>query len=72
MTKITNTTAHQGIGKKKCLKLCNEKASTVHTTIDEFGVLVFVLFFNKDIEYFLNITNVLDDSPLNIRLPSWH
>ena len=45
MTKVRNMTAHQGIGKKKSLKLCNEKASTVHSTLDEFGVLVFVLFF---------------------------
>lgn len=33
MTKVRNMTTHQGIEKNAC-KLCDEKASTVQTTID--------------------------------------
>ena len=49
-------------------KLGDEKASTIQTTIDGFGFF----FFFLQIEYFLNVTNILDDSILNISFISLH
>lgn len=63
MTKVRNTTTHQGIEKDAC-KLCDEKASTVQTIKFEF--LFFAFLTKTQNTLILNITNILDDSILNI------
>ena len=65
-------TAHQGIGKKNALSYVMRKQALFILLLMSLGFWFLFFFFNKGIEYFLNITNVLDDSTLNIKLPRWH